>query len=129
MPKRIQCRRVKGWRMPENCVSATRPGKWGNPFVVGGFYKKGDFSGYKGVFRMTYVRCLLDVPPSEFTKIETAEEALEWFRWYLVTTKTDCSELRGKDLACWCAEGQPCHADILIELANAPESGDSDNGD
>ena len=27
-------------------------------------------------------------------------------------------ELRGKDLACWCKIGEPCHADILIELAN-----------
>jgi hypothetical protein len=27
-------------------------------------------------------------------------------------------ELRGKDLACWCKEGSPCHADILLELAN-----------
>jgi hypothetical protein len=28
------------------------------------------------------------------------------------------SELRGPDLACWCALDQPCHADILLELAN-----------
>jgi len=28
------------------------------------------------------------------------------------------SELRGKDLVCWCAP-KPCHADILLELANA----------
>lgn len=28
------------------------------------------------------------------------------------------AELRGHDLACWCALGQPCHADVLLELAN-----------
>jgi hypothetical protein len=28
------------------------------------------------------------------------------------------SDLRGKDLACWCAAGLPCHADVLIEMAN-----------
>jgi len=27
-------------------------------------------------------------------------------------------ELRGKDLACWCPLDQPCHADILLEVAN-----------
>ncbi len=26
--------------------------------------------------------------------------------------------LRGKNLACWCAEGAPCHADVLLDLAN-----------
>lgn len=29
------------------------------------------------------------------------------------------AELRGKNLACWCKPGAPCHADVLIELANA----------
>lgn len=34
--------------------------------------------------------------------------------------RPDLSPLRGKDLACWCPlDGQPCHADTLIELANA----------
>ena len=28
-------------------------------------------------------------------------------------------ELRGHDLLCWCRAGQPCHADVLLELANA----------
>jgi hypothetical protein len=29
-------------------------------------------------------------------------------------------ELRGKDLICWCSPA-PCHADVLLELANAPK--------
>ena len=28
-----------------------------------------------------------------------------------------------KDLVCWCAPDQPCHADVLLEWANAPEGG------
>jgi len=28
------------------------------------------------------------------------------------------AELRGKNLACWCAPGASCHADILLDLAN-----------
>ncbi|MFZ5773087.1 MAG: DUF4326 domain-containing protein, partial [Thermodesulfobacteriota bacterium] len=27
-------------------------------------------------------------------------------------------DLRGKDLACWCKDGEPCHADVLLEMAN-----------
>ena len=27
-------------------------------------------------------------------------------------------ELRGKNLACWCPLDQPCHADVLLEIAN-----------
>ena len=36
-PVRVQLKRAKGWRMPPVTVSVTRPGKWGNPFVVGEF--------------------------------------------------------------------------------------------
>lgn len=28
------------------------------------------------------------------------------------------AELRGKNLACWCRLDQPCHADVLLQLAN-----------
>ncbi len=34
MPDRIQLKRVKGWRMPENTVKVDRTTKWGNPFTV-----------------------------------------------------------------------------------------------
>ena len=27
--------------------------------------------------------------------------------------------LRGRDLVCWCPLDKPCHADVLLELANA----------
>ena len=29
------------------------------------------------------------------------------------------AELRGRDLCCWCPLDQPCHADVLLEIANA----------
>jgi hypothetical protein len=28
-------------------------------------------------------------------------------------------ELRGRDLACWCSLDGPCHADVLLKVANA----------
>ena len=36
----------------------------------------------------------------------------------------DLHELRGKDLACWCKPGEPCHADVLIEVANQERAGE-----
>ncbi|WP_269076435.1 DUF4326 domain-containing protein [Sphingobium cupriresistens] len=32
----------------------------------------------------------------------------------------EIANLRGKNLACWCPLDQPCHADVLLEIANAP---------
>ncbi len=28
------------------------------------------------------------------------------------------AHLAGHDLGCWCAVGEPCHADVLLEIAN-----------
>lgn len=104
MPRRIQLRRVKGWRMPENTVKVDRSTKWGNPFRI-------DTSA-----------------PAIFP----ASKAVEKFRRWLTGEKVgmamkltaecfpDPRELRGKNLACWCPLDQPCHADVLLELANAP---------
>ena len=117
MPKRIQRRRTKGWRMPDGAVYVGRPTKWGNPFKVGGFFKIGDPDPrYRGAFRMAW--CESFGASSGFTCITTNEMAVEFFRRLICATKKDYSELRGKDLACWCPLSKPCHADILLEIAN-----------
>ncbi len=110
MPKRIQRRRTKGWKMPENTIYVGRPTKWGNPFKVGSTVK--------------------NLMGTEF-KIEDAQQAVNAYKnLYLnrpnpgfifgqdILMTVDLSELKGKDLACWCKEGEICHADILLELAN-----------
>jgi len=89
-PARITLSRRKGWRMPENSVKVCRPGKWGNPFIVG---KDGDA-----------LQCV------ELHECLTADWRLEQV--------AALAELRGKNLACWCKPGQPCHADTLLKLAN-----------
>jgi hypothetical protein len=43
----------------------------------------------------------------------------EWLTEVLVDTEPRLETLRGHDLACWCRLDQPCHADVLLELANA----------
>ena len=90
-PVRVQLSRKAGWTLPPNTVSVARPGKWGNPFTVA-----------------KYGRDL----------------AIANFRLRLVGMDSigalDLSELRGKNLACWCKPHEACHADVLLEMANAP---------
>lgn len=86
--KRIQRKRTRGWKMPPNTVYVGRPTKWGNPYKVG--------------------------------RDGTAALVAEKYEWWLTFTGriNEVEELRGKDLACWCKEGELCHADVLLRLAN-----------
>ena len=48
MPKRIQLRRSKGWRLPADAVKVSRQGKWavnGSNVVVDGKHQDGSLSG------------------------------------------------------------------------------------
>jgi hypothetical protein len=102
IPVRIQRKRVKGWKMPPNTVSVTRPGRWGNPFKVG----------------------TINRDPNSGEKIKTLkniDDVLKWYKNYLKyrgMEDTIIKELKGKNLACFCKIGEPCHADILLKIAN-----------
>lgn len=104
MPVRIQRRRVKGWRMPPNTVSVTRPGRYGNPYTV----KQAREAGYKGSDTEIAQMCV------DMFRQEMPEFAKAAYR----------QELRGKNLACFCKlhdeKGNriACHADVLLEIAN-----------
>ncbi len=104
MPQRIQRRRTKGWRMPEGAVSVTRPSVFGNPWRV----VVGEMSASAAVDM--YRRWLTgDLPHNGVAG---------GLRRVVVLARLN--ELRGKDLACFCPlDGQPCHADVLLELANS----------
>lgn len=109
MPERIQRKRTKGWRMPEGAVYVGRGSKWGNPFEVGG---------------TAYVN-ILNGGPEQYLKV-TPELACILYRERLKNCREqlglpDISELRGKNLACWCSLDKPCHADVLLEIANDSE--------
>lgn len=45
-------------------------------------------------------------------------EAVDKFAEYVKAQRLDLAPLRGKNLACWCPLDQPCHADILLKIAN-----------
>lgn len=119
-PKRIQRKRTKGWRMPEGAVYVGRPTIWGNPFAVAPVHRSGPFDVLlHGEFR------------GQHTSMETARRsAVNRYRAHLLTIEGRISgidvptpyairaALAGRDLACWCPPDQPCHADVLLELAN-----------
>ena len=102
MPQRVQRKRVKGWRMPLNCTYVGRPTAWGNPFGT----------------RAT-----------DLITVGTAEQAVEDYRNMILRESKVMGgppnylrALRGRNLACWCSLSAPCHADVLLELANAQEA-------
>jgi len=105
IPSRIQRKRSKGWRMPENCIYVGRPTEWGNPFTIG----------------QPFVRKKMQAGGGEISGcIQNAEEAVYFYRRFLSLELRIAAgiQLRGKNLACWCGLDQPCHADILLEIAN-----------
>lgn len=125
MPKRVKRRRAKGWRMPPNTIYVGRGTWWGNPYKVGEVYQSRD--GKKSI------------------TVTSKEQAIEMYREYIqkellldptalyigpeteidgesrqeIKTMSRLEFLRGKDLCCWCKDGDACHADVLLELANA----------
>jgi len=106
-PQRIQLMRKKGWTLPPNTVSVSRPGIYGNPFSIAPKQRPGSRVG------------------SSYIAVPTVEDAIECFRIWLnenpagqEVAKLAKKQLRGKNLACWCKQGHPCHADVLLEIAN-----------
>lgn len=96
-PDNLQVLNAHHWRghtgtmypLPPNSVYVGRPSKWGNPFVI-------DKDHTRDAVIQAYEKWLMAQPD------------------LLLCLRT---ELRGKDLVCWCAPSR-CHADILLELAN-----------
>ena len=82
--------------MPKGAIYVGRPTRWGN------LWKGSNERGRVTVVRL-FREYLDDLAP------EKRAALLE--------------PLRGRDLACWCALDQPCHADVLLELANRAEWG------
>lgn len=112
-PKRIQLSRAKGWRLPLNAVKVDRSTHFGNPYVVG------EPMDMKMACRWGW-----NISPAGQKMVcEDASAAVARFRhalqWDEAIHDYVREKLGGKDLACWCGLGQPCHADILLSFANS----------
>ena len=87
--------------LPIVCVS--RPSKWGNPFSMS----------------------LADAPASEKANVRarSVAEFQRALRAHDPALGFDAEDVRrelsGKNLACWCPLDEPCHADVLLQVANS----------
>ena len=97
-PRRVQLRRSKGWSMPPNTVKVDRTTRWGNPFT-----------------------------PAEFGSVAAAvAQHARWMRGEAAapdgqappSAESIRAGLAGRNLACWCPADGPCHADLLLRIAN-----------
>ncbi len=108
--KRIQRKRTKGWRMPENAKYVGRPTKWGNPYKAGDLVSTVPLEIMHGAMYWSYAP---DTPISEGMAIDLYRE---WLKVEIASGDLDLSELEGKDLACWCSLDKRCHADVILEM-------------
>jgi hypothetical protein len=124
-PVRIQLSRKKGWRMPPNTVKVDRSTRFGNPWTVAGAVEAGYPAQHAAKECVFFFRQWVTKVPGSIT------EMLADGDHRLGTLLSGLPDLRGKNLACWCPivdkDGNPvpCHADVLLELANTPSQ---DNG-
>jgi hypothetical protein len=135
-PQRIQRKRTAGWRMPEGATYVGRPTVFGNPFRAYkceccGYWDVKDDNDVTYLVDHTYVQQqhVRSDPATWTSRSEANREAVRLYNdeltyWFGGRMKNDVpfreavESLRGRDLACWCPPGQPCHADVLLSLAN-----------
>lgn len=112
-PIRIQRSRQQKQVSPNGLpiVYIGRPTKWGNPYKVVG--EEGHW----------FVMDENDEPVLTFNeKPQALNCCIELYREQISHMHNvgtlNIFELKGKNLSCWCKIGEPCHADVLLELAN-----------
>lgn len=132
-PQRIQLSRKKGWRLPPDTVKIDRTTVWGNPFIPGemsGIFAEGQ--GMHGLAEVMIPELTLEQSlefyrdlVQGFQRPEMVPHAGKWMarfkkRWgqHPAEVARSSHGLRGKRLACWCKPDAPCHADVLLEIAN-----------
>ncbi|MCW5695756.1 MAG: DUF4326 domain-containing protein [Bauldia sp.] len=93
--------------MPANSVYVGRPTRWGNPL------REGMWRGYTAANAVRDYRRWIerDLAFGSFDNAFGVPPTIETIRTFL----------RGRTLVCWCAANAPCHADVLLDLANAGE--------
>lgn len=119
-PIRLQLSRSKGFNLQEAsraanglpAVNVARPGKWGNPWRVGAH----GIPDAKEAVRLFRAAVIGFDAGNSFCKPQAHPDST------IGRIIGSAAELRGKNLACWCAPGEPCHADVLLELANRPQT-------
>lgn len=112
-PQRFQRKRGKGARLPEGTIYVGRPTVRGNPWIVEN-EGRGGWKVYGPGVPSGGSRC----GNEEGARLVAVNLFREWASTEHARRKLQLQEIRGKNLACYCRAHDPCHADVLIELAN-----------
>jgi uncharacterized protein DUF4326 len=109
--------------MPEGAVYVGRPTIWGNPFAV---TRSSDFHGLPGSWFVRGEDGSVHHPVHD-TQTSARRRAVELYALELlrgsslrISVEMVRAELAGRPLACWCPRSEPCHADVLLTIANSP---------
>jgi hypothetical protein len=127
-PVRIQRKRTKGWKMPPNTVYVGRPSQWGNPIDWR------ECQSEYGCSEIQAKQCVKDLYHSlavfALSDGGNANSKAQFanFAHTQRHIRANLAFLRGKNLACFCGLDQPCHADVLLELANPTPASTEDKG-
>ena len=111
MPIRHQRKRTKGWRKPEGAIIVDRTSKWGNPYTVEAAKHNSVSSPHQhavDAFENWLKGNYCKLACNDINKLKTLRK----------TILTNIHQLKGKDLVCFCPLDKPCHADVLIRMAN-----------
>ena len=115
-PQRVRLSRRPGSRLPVGARSVARPTSWGNPFRI-----TRTTNGRQPRWVITHAdstRIICAFDTIDHARAKAVELYREWVLGQPDHTRRARFELAGRDLACWCPDRAPCHADVLIELAN-----------
>ena len=129
MPIRIQRKRKKGWRLPPNAKCVTRGTSWGNMFPVEEVERslRLSFQWPSCLIGGCFWKAFFREDPRLVDAADLARSAaVEMFRRAALKFRDVdpigfegwIAPLRGRDLACYCGLYEPCHADVLLVLAN-----------
>jgi hypothetical protein len=119
-PRRIRLSRAKGWRMPANTVKVDRSTMFGNPFPMDVHGRAGAIDRFRR-WLTGHMSAREMSPCTRSDRWAARNVSLVTVRELLIN---DLPRLKGKHLACWCplvdedGNAVPCHADVLLELAN-----------
>ncbi|HEY1828390.1 MAG TPA: DUF4326 domain-containing protein [Acidimicrobiales bacterium] len=118
-PRRIRLQRTKGWRLPDGALVVARPTRWGNPFTPDAVRALGVSGPDREALRVASVRLYREWMDGSDAHWDSAAES----RAQRERVRREAPEvLSGHDLGCWCPLEGDCHADVLLELANLPQS-------
>jgi hypothetical protein len=119
-PQRLVLQRSKGFNLQAlsqavngmPALRVTRPGKWGNPFVIA------ELAQRFGLDQQAAHDMAIELHRQWLAR--TLDPAL-WPGYPPPERSSIVRELAGKNLACWCRADETCHADTLIKLANSED--------